>query len=358
MVGHGEDMGSARPQRKRRRTSPQANSRPGTRFCSACGGRRDPDPRRRSRAGATPRTASRRSGTATRSPGPSRAPGIEWTTPQARRWRGSPGGRARNAAATARQAGHDQRLDQGRKHHEGNSAASPDRKVQPSGASDGRTGWRQQTGCRRCQGPARGIASHARRGSRSGGGRNFRKLSSNRPDRRPGGRHALRPRRRRRPPCPSWHRPDRVLGPSTTSLSTWTSSTPSIDGRSNMVSSRMPSRIERRPRAPVLRSIAFLATDVQRLVGEAQLDVLHVEQLLILLHQRVLRLDQDLDQGFLVEVLERGDHRQAADELGDQAELEQILGLGLLQHLAGAAVSPARRHGRRSRSTCPAGGRR
>src|SRR3546814_2973783 len=29
-----------------------------------------------------------------------------------------------------------------------------------------------------------------------------------------------------------------------------------------------------------------------------------------------------------------GDHRQAADELGDQAELDQVLGLDLGQHLA------------------------
>jgi hypothetical protein len=37
-----------------------------------------------------------------------------------------------------------------------------------------------------------------------------------------------------------------------------TSSTPSRLGRSNMVSSKMISIIDRRPRAPVLRSIAFL----------------------------------------------------------------------------------------------------
>src|SRR6202790_1528488 len=48
--------------------------------------------------------------------------------------------------------------------------------------------------------------------------------------------------------------------PSTTSREITTSSTPSRPGRSNMVSSRMLSRIERRPRAPVLRSIALRAT--------------------------------------------------------------------------------------------------
>jgi hypothetical protein len=35
--------------------------------------------------------------------------------------------------------------------------------------------------------------------------------------------------------------------------------------------------IERRPRAPVLRSMALRATR-QRVVGEGQLDVLHLEQ--------------------------------------------------------------------------------
>src|SRR5262245_23924737 len=48
--------------------------------------------------------------------------------------------------------------------------------------------------------------------------------------------------------------------PSTTSREMTTSSTPSRPGRSNMVSSRMLSRIERGPRAPVLRSIALRAT--------------------------------------------------------------------------------------------------
>src|SRR6516225_1208904 len=47
--------------------------------------------------------------------------------------------------------------------------------------------------------------------------------------------------------------------PSTTSFEITTSSTPSRLGRSNMVSSRIPSMIERRPRAPVLRSMALRA---------------------------------------------------------------------------------------------------
>src|SRR5215831_3681046 len=57
--------------------------------------------------------------------------------------------------------------------------------------------------------------------------------------------------------------------PSTTSFEITTSSTPSRLGRSNMVSSRIPSMIERRPRAPVLRGdrrVVGLAADLVDLV--------------------------------------------------------------------------------------------
>src|SRR3546814_10234456 len=75
----------------------------------------------------------------------------------------------------------------------------------------------------------------------------------------------------------------------------------------------------------------------QRVVGEGQADLLQIEQFLILLDQRVLGLAQYLDQRIDVEILERRDHRQAADKFGDQAELEEILWLDLLDHLARAA---------------------
>ncbi len=42
--------------------------------------------------------------------------------------------------------------------------------------------------------------------------------------------------------------------------------------------------------------------------------------------ERVLRLDEDADERFLIEVRHRADDREAADELGDEPELEQILG--------------------------------
>src|SRR5690606_27645642 len=76
----------------------------------------------------------------------------------------------------------------------------------------------------------------------------------------------------------------------------------------------------------------------ERLFVDRKLDVLHLEQALELLHKRVLRLLQNLLQGLLVEVLERRHDRQAADELGDQTVLEQILGLHLAEHFARLAV--------------------
>ena len=47
---------------------------------------------------------------------------------------------------------------------------------------------------------------------------------------------------------------------------------------------------------------------------------------------------QDPLERRLVEVLERRDHRQAADEFGDQTELEQIFRLDVAEDLAGLAV--------------------
>src|SRR5207249_9826667 len=61
----------------------------------------------------------------------------------------------------------------------------------------------------------------------------------------------------------------------------------------------------------------------------------------VLLHERVLRLDEDPHQRRLIEAGDRTDHRQAADELGDQTELEQVLGQDLGQRLTEVTVSRA-----------------
>src|SRR5882762_5877024 len=78
---------------------------------------------------------------------------------------------------------------------------------------------------------------------------------------------------------------------------------------------------------------------LERILLERQAHVLEVEQLLVLLGERVLGLGEDLDQRVLVERVERHGDRQAADELGDQAVAEQVVRLDVaewvLLHLRG-----------------------
>src|SRR5207244_8738061 len=71
---------------------------------------------------------------------------------------------------------------------------------------------------------------------------------------------------------------------------------------------------------------------------DAELDALHLEKALILLDQGVLGLGEDADQRRLVEVVESGEHRQAADELRDEAELQEVLRLNLAEEVALAAI--------------------
>src|SRR3954465_6002969 len=125
-----------------------------------------------------------------------------------------------------------------------------------------------------------------------------------------------------------------------TSSLTTTSLIPVLEGTSYMMSSMAPSRMARRPRAPLLRARARCALERllrhrdQRAARELELHAVHLEELLVLLHQAVLRLRQDVDERVLVELVERRDDRQAADELRDQPEFEQILGLHLAEQIA------------------------
>ena len=83
----------------------------------------------------------------------------------------------------------------------------------------------------------------------------------------------------------------------------------------------------RRPHAHVRRGIARSAMPFEGLALERQLHIVQFEQALVLLHQRVARFHQDLEKRFPVEVVDGRDDREAADELGDHAELHQILGM-------------------------------
>ena len=71
---------------------------------------------------------------------------------------------------------------------------------------------------------------------------------------------------------------------------------------------------------------------------DVQLDAFHREELLVLLDQRVLRLGEDADQRGLVQLVQRGQHGQTAHQFGDQAELDEVVGLDVLEEFRQAAV--------------------
>ena len=77
----------------------------------------------------------------------------------------------------------------------------------------------------------------------------------------------------------------------------------------------------------------LLGDGAQRVLSELELDVVHGEQLLVLLDRGVLRLGQDAQQGVLVERLERADDGQAADDLGDDAVLHEVFRADLVDEL-------------------------
>src|SRR5690606_23477717 len=99
---------------------------------------------------------------------------------------------------------------------------------------------------------------------------------------------------------------------------------------------------EDRPQAACARSPLdrLLGDRLERVRGEHQLHAVHLEHAGVLADQGVLRLGENPDQGVLVQVLDRGDDRQTPDELGDQAELDEILGEDLAQQLDGTLLLP------------------
>ncbi|CAN3971354.1 Cysteine-rich VLP domain-containing protein, partial [Dysosmobacter welbionis] len=69
---------------------------------------------------------------------------------------------------------------------------------------------------------------------------------------------------------------------------------------------------------------------LQGLRLELQLHLVVLHQLLVLLHQGVLGLRQDADQILPLQRIQRRDHRQAAHQLRDDAEFQQVVGLDLV----------------------------
>jgi hypothetical protein len=57
-----------------------------------------------------------------------------------------------------------------------------------------------------------------------------------------------------------------------------------------------------------------------------------------LFDQSVLGLSQDLLERGFIEIIERHQDREAANELRDQPVFQQVFGLDVAEHLAGAAI--------------------
>src|SRR6266404_1279061 len=89
---------------------------------------------------------------------------------------------------------------------------------------------------------------------------------------------------------------------------------------------------------PGLAVDGLAGNGAKRLLRQREIDRFHLEQPLVLLHQRVLGLGENELEGGLVEILERGHDRQSADEFGDQAIFQQVLRLDLTENFAGATV--------------------
>src|SRR5579872_97677 len=81
-----------------------------------------------------------------------------------------------------------------------------------------------------------------------------------------------------------------------------------------------------------------LRNGFERVVGELELHVLVLEQLLVLTRDGVARLREDLHQRGFVELVQRADHRQAPDELGNQPVLDEVFRLHLFEGGADVAA--------------------
>ena len=70
------------------------------------------------------------------------------------------------------------------------------------------------------------------------------------------------------------------------------------------------------------------------LLVKGKLHLVQGKQFLILFDNRVLRFCQDPDHRASVQLVKRNDNRHSADKFRDQAELDEILRLNLLQNIA------------------------
>src|SRR5262249_1395307 len=87
------------------------------------------------------------------------------------------------------------------------------------------------------------------------------------------------------------------------------------------------------PSCPDLSLASQACNRAKRVVAEAKLDAVPLELFLVLLHESVLGSGQNLDHSFLIQFMESSDHRQTADKFRNEAELDEIFRLHLLEQV-------------------------
>ena len=117
------------------------------------------------------------------------------------------------------------------------------------------------------------------------------------------------------------------LRPSTTARLMVTVPGSARPGTSNMTSSMMRSEDGAEGAGAGAALHGLLRHGLEPVFGHAEVHVVHGEELGELLDHGVLRLGEDLDEVVDGEFFQSGDDGEAADELGDEAEGEEVLGL-------------------------------
>ena len=120
---------------------------------------------------------------------------------------------------------------------------------------------------------------------------------------------------------------------------------PLRSGASNIRSWQISSTSVRRLRAPVRRRMQCSAMSRSAAFGEPEVDAVHLQQRLVLAHDRVGRAGHDQEELVLGQRIELHPDRQASEELGQQAVVQQLL----LAHLAARDPVAGARPPRRSR---------
>ena len=116
---------------------------------------------------------------------------------------------------------------------------------------------------------------------------------------------------------------------------------PWIEGSSYMISSMTSSRMARSPRAPVPRLSASRAMAATASSVNLSRTFSRSKYFWYCLMIAFFGSREDAHQRLIVEVVQGGDDREPADELGDEPVLQEVLGLDHRQEVADPALVAA-----------------